>query len=96
MCGYLPLVMPIQQGCTQAAPPKKQHIVKTSATVPNKSKKRKRFFSFLLDLKQPHIACVPSVTSAKRDATLRESEKAQIRAQKPDHAKLIGRRNLSG
>jgi hypothetical protein len=39
--------MPIQQGRTQAAP-KKQHIVKTSAAVPNKSKKRKKtfFFSF--------------------------------------------------
>jgi hypothetical protein len=37
--------MPIQQGRTQAAP-KKQHIVKTSAAVPNKSKKRKSFFSF--------------------------------------------------
>jgi hypothetical protein len=35
--------MPIQQGCTQAAP-KKQHIVKTSATALNKSKKKKGFF----------------------------------------------------
>jgi hypothetical protein len=40
--------MPIQQGCTQAAP-KKQHVVKTSAATLNKSKKRKRFF--LLDLR---------------------------------------------
>jgi hypothetical protein len=38
--------MPIQQGCTQAAP-KKQHIVKTSAATLNKSKKRKKVFLFL-------------------------------------------------
>jgi hypothetical protein len=38
--------MPIQQGRTQAAPQKKQHIVKISATILNKSKKKKRFFLF--------------------------------------------------
>jgi hypothetical protein len=37
--------MPIQQGCTQAAT-KKQHIVKTSAAILNKSKKEKGFFFF--------------------------------------------------
>jgi hypothetical protein len=36
----------LQQGCTQAAQ-KKQHIVKTLATAPNKSKKRKNLFLFL-------------------------------------------------
>jgi hypothetical protein len=35
--------MPIQQGRTQAAP-KKQHIVKISAAILNKFKKRKGFF----------------------------------------------------
>jgi hypothetical protein len=39
--------MPIQQGCTQAAT-KKQHIVKTSAAILNKSKRKEKgfFFSF--------------------------------------------------
>jgi hypothetical protein len=37
--------MPIQQGCTQAAT-KKQHIVKTSAAILNKSKRKEKGFFF--------------------------------------------------
>jgi hypothetical protein len=37
--------MPIQQGCTQDAT-KKQHIVKTSAAILNKSKRKEKGFFF--------------------------------------------------
>jgi hypothetical protein len=56
--------MPIQQGCTQAAP-KKQHIAKTSAATLNKSKKRKRVFLFLDLLSAVVVVCRAPVAKSQ-------------------------------
>jgi hypothetical protein len=53
-------------------------MLKTLATAPNKSKRKEKGFSFLLDLKRPHIACAISVASAERDATLMDAKSARF------------------
>jgi hypothetical protein len=59
--------------------------------------KREKDFFFSFRFKTTSLAPpVTLVASAQRDATLAEPEKARIRAQKLNHAKLIERRNLSG
>jgi hypothetical protein len=49
-------------------------MLKTLVNASNKSKRKEKVFSFLLDLKRPYIARITSVASAERDASLMDSK----------------------